>query len=1367
MMFWAFDAPCSRPCLRTPVGQHFGMRLLRSFPVVFALALSVEADAGTALNKEIRSLLTRSCHDCHDAKTQKGELNLERFDTLEKISKEPAIWDNALRQILDGEMPPRKKRQLTPEEKTRLTNWIETTLDNIALANAGDPGPVVLRRLSNREFTYTIHDLTGVASLEPARDLPPDGAAGEGFSNVGAALAMSPGLLTKYLDAAKDIASHAVILPDRIAFSPSDSRADWTHEKLQRIRALHARHSEIGGAAEAYGGVAKGVPERGTIPLEKYLRALKNPRQETLSAPPAPSPKYLATLEAALENDTPSPMLDPIRARWRQAGPDDLASIVKEIEAWQRGLWRFAKIGHIGKRDGPPAWQIPIMPLATTHLIRLKLNPARTDTTLFLAAGNAGDGAHGDIVLWRNPALTLPGGKSIPLTGLDSLNESIAANQESELRKTSAFLDACAEAFATKRSVRDLAEAKKLNPDLAEIWNAFVGLGAAPSMTGSLLAGENLNIGGYAFVRGIGNGLPTMLVNQSDSAVSFSTLTVPSRAVTVHPTPDIDSIVVWRSPFSGRARVRGFVADADNKCGNGVVWRLEFINGAGATRLAAQALSNGGRTEFAPDLELKIQPGDLLKLTIAARDRNHVCDTSQVALTIIETIGEKRAWDLASDVVDRIGEGNPMKDSFGNRGVWSFRKSETVNADKTFAIPGESALGRWRTAVMTGGKTADSTATQTTLLAPALAIDKAVAAEVRRWRGPFGWLNRAPQAASKPTDIEQTAPSNLRFTIPGELLSEGAEFTASVGLHPEKGANGSAQALASLSEPTAPLPLSPGAILPAGPGSGRSWTAEATPVISDRPILVHKGSEAEGRFRQDIAAFQSLFPAALCYNRIIPVDEVVTLTLRHREDHHLRRLMLNDAQAAELDQLWDELQFISRQPLRQLDAFKQLWQFATQDADPSAFEPMRKPIQDAADAFEKRLIEVEPKQIDAALGFAEQAWRRPLEDKERGKLRSLYKTLRMQGLDHENSLRQLLARALVAPAFLYRGEQPPPGKEAAPVGDWELATRLSYFLWSSGPDAELRRLAAAGRLRDPETLTAQTRRMLGDAKIRRLATEFGAQWLQVRDLDTLEEKSERHFPTFAGLRGAMLEEITRFFADLFANDRSVLSLIDSDHTFLNPELAEHYGIDFAGDAWRRIDGQRSRGRGGILGFAGTLARHSGASRTSPILRGNWVSEVLLGDRLPRPPKGVPILPDEAPEGETVRQMIERHSTDPACARCHERIDPLGFALENFDAIGRARSVSDTAVTLSDGVRFDGLNGLSSYILNQRRDDFVLQFCRKLLGYALGRGVQLSDKPLLNEMTARLGKNGFRVQQAVEAIVQSPQFRNVRGRDFAE
>jgi hypothetical protein len=255
------------------------------------------------------------------------------------------------------------------------------------------------------------------------------------------------------------------------------------------------------------------------------------------------------------------------------------------------------------------------------------------------------------------------------------------------------------------------------------------------------------------------------------------------------------------------------------------------------------------------------------------------------------------------------------------------------------------------------------------------------------------------------------------------------------------------------------------------------------------------------------------------------------------------------------------------------------------------------------------------------------------------------------------------------------------------------------------------------------------------------------------------------------VRADLQEEAVLFFSDLFAMDRSVLSLLDADHTFLNAALAAHYGIEFQGTDWQRVEGMRAKGRGGILGFGSTLAKQSGASRTSPILRGNWLSEVVLGEKLPRPPKGVPVLPEEAPQGLTERQLIEKHSTDAACAACHKRIDPFGFALEGFDAVGRSRSKDaaglqiDTRTVLPDGTPIEGLAGLRNALLQNRADAFLRQFCRKLLGYALGRSVQLSDKPLLNAMVEELKTHEYRVSVALEKIVTSPQFREVRGKDF--
>ena len=381
----------------------------------------------------------------------------------------------------------------------------------------------------------------------------------------------------------------------------------------------------------------------------------------------------------------------------------------------------------------------------------------------------------------------------------------------------------------------------------------------------------------------------------------------------------------------------------------------------------------------------------------------------------------------------------------------------------------------------------------------------------------------------------------------------------------------------------------------------------------------------------------------------------------------------------------------------------------------------------------------------------------------------MYRKLREQELPHDEAFRFTLARVFVAPAFLYRLERAPAGTAAAAVSDAELASRLSYFLWSSQPDNELRAVAASGHLHEPDILKAQAKRMLADARTGRLATEFACQWLHIYDFDSHDEKSEQHFPEFAGLRSDMYEESIRFFTDLFQHDGSVLGILDSDHTFLNEKLAKHYGISgVMGPEWRRVEGVKQFSRGGILSLATTLTKQSGASRTSPILRGNWLSEVVLGEKLPKPPKNVPQLPETVPAGLTERQLIERHSLDEACIKCHAKIDPFGFALESFDAIGRFRQQDaaglaiDTKTALPDGTKVDGLVGLRDYLMKTRRDAFLRQFCRKLLGYSLGRGIQLSDEPLLTEMQQQLAKHDYRFSIAVETIVLSPQFRMIRG-----
>ena len=528
---------------------------------------------------------------------------------------------------------------------------------------------------------------------------------------------------------------------------------------------------------------------------------------------------------------------------------------------------------------------------------------------------------------------------------------------------------------------------------------------------------------------------------------------------------------------------------------------------------------------------------------------------------------------------------------------------------------------------------------------------------------------------------------------------------------------------------------------------------------------------------QGYADFRRCFPQFICFPRILPDDEVVCLKMYHREDEPLARLFLDADQKRHLDQLWDEHRFISQQPIAENNYLPQFIGFVTQDQPKELiayFEGQREPFRKRAEEFAKEVEAAVPKQLDALLDFAARAYRRPLQEQEKRELLGLYRTLRGKGLAHEEAFRGVLARVLVSPAFLFRVEQAPPGKAPGPVNDWELATRLSYFLWSSIPDDELRRVAAAGQLRDPNIVAAQARRMLKDDRARALAIEFGTQWIHVRGFDELKEKNEKLFPTFdATLRQAIYEESILFFQDLFQGDRPVTQILDADYTFLNETLAKHYGIPgVTGPQWRRVEGVRKYGRGGVLGLASVQARQSGASRTSPVLRGNWVVETLLGEKLPRPPANVPRLPEEETDGLTMRQQVEKHTRVAACAVCHQRIDPFGFALEKYDPIGRRREkelggAGDRFADQAEGrhrVRRHRWAADVPADEEEGRDrPTVLPAAARVRP---GAGGHPFDELLIDEMVAELNRNDGRVSAAVLAIVRSPQFRMIRGSALA-
>ncbi|MDP1570576.1 MAG: DUF1592 domain-containing protein [Vicinamibacterales bacterium] len=398
--------------------------------------------------------------------------------------------------------------------------------------------------------------------------------------------------------------------------------------------------------------------------------------------------------------------------------------------------------------------------------------------------------------------------------------------------------------------------------------------------------------------------------------------------------------------------------------------------------------------------------------------------------------------------------------------------------------------------------------------------------------------------------------------------------------------------------------------------------------------------------------------------------------------------------------------------------------------------------------------------------LARRAYRRPVTTDDVQTLLAFYDRARSTG-GFETGIQTAIERMLVSFHFLFRVETDPArAADGAPyrLSDLDLASRLSFFLWSSIPDEELLGLAEGGRLRDPAVLEAQVRRLLTDPRSRALVENFGRQWLGLRKAINWAP-DPNVFPEFdENLRRAFLQETALLMEDQLRADRSVLDLLTADYSFLNERLARHYAIDgVRGERYRRVRFDDDT-RGGLLGQGGILMVTSYPDRTAPVLRGMWVLDTLLGMPPPPPPPDIPTLEARAPDGRalSMRAQMEQHRRNPACATCHVRMDPLGFALEHYDAVGRWRAQAegqpvDATAVFADGTPLDGARGLRAFIL-RHEDDYIHTFTAKLLTYALGRHVDYRDQPALRAITRQTAAGGHRWSAIILAIVQSPPFQ---------
>ena len=607
----------------------------------------------------------------------------------------------------------------------------------------------------------------------------------------------------------------------------------------------------------------------------------------------------------------------------------------------------------------------------------------------------------------------------------------------------------------------------------------------------------------------------------------------------------------------------------------------------------------------------------------------------------------------------------------------------------------------------------------------------------------------------------------------------------------------------------------------------------------DPDLMVPAGGRS--RYEAAFARFSSVFPTAFClreHGRFYPITSMDkgrflgagfhNVMGYFRDDTPLIELILDENGKKELDALWDEFDFIADYTVRTYSQFifnggeggglrrnvvdrPSANEFATQPAifrlrdqylakaaagtDPVILQAI-KDYFDLTNAqirwVERARLDAERGHLDALMRFAARAYRRPLAPEEGDEIRAYYRDLReTKGLTHEEAMRGSIASILVSPDFLYRVDLVNPSLGASarsanptaatgyrPLSGYSLASRLSYFLWSSMPDEELLSHAKTGDLGKPAVLAAQVSRMLKDGRARGLATEFGGNWLDFRRFESYNAVDRERFPSFTNeLREAMFEEPIRFITDLIQHDRPVLNLLYGNYTFVNRTLAQHYGMPAASggqDEWFRVNDARAYGRGGLLPMAVFLTQNAPGLRTSPVKRGYWVARRALGEVIPPPPPVVPELPrDESKSDLPVRELLAKHRENALCASCHARFDSFGLAFEGYGPVGERRTKDlagrpvDLHATFPGGDQGTGLDGLQTYIRAHREKDFLNNLCQKTLAYALGRSPMLSDEPLLDAMQAKLAASGYKMSALIETIVISPQFLNRRSPEFSQ
>ena len=1255
-----------------------------------------------SFQQKVQPLLVSHCAKCHGEEPVNNALVLTGFDSEQAILTHPEVFIHVADRIRSGDMPPKEEQPLNLGDQTILLQWIELMLETEAASRAGDPGPVALRRLSNTEYDNAIRDLTGV-DMRPTEvgEFPIDSVGGEGFANVGDAMPVTPELVERYHQAAREIANRAVLLPEGFRFSHSTDRPIWTAEALENLRAFHSRYAGPGGEPPLAEHLAALVHHRDRINKGGAVEITKLASESQLNA------TYLKALWLGLENPDSMPVSVELQdriQRWNQKNADlERLKQKRELAAEKiKSNWEASE----------KSLTVASVPEGKSIPFQNEVSVRRGELLLLTVLPNGNHGADSTLVEW-------------------TIKESGGSQR----------------IWSVSDLIPDLLKGNSWPDHDGAQWSFL-----ETTSTPMFLTNRRDGISGQSVLKSWSLGSePSVFVNVSPEDLQVWT-NLPARSFFVHPGPARPVAVAWTSPVTADLVVSGRVADVHPAGLDGVSFELSHL----AEPELGQALADVGDVSFdLPEAEPHPAPLEFVR----EKWRATKTDLTPLLDAIQKTQGQLFRSNYGKHAVIAVGNGFPAWEELGR--VVAEEPVEGVAREPVFrlvSLPAEpDTYVIWDRLRLEGG--------DGDLLLfsdhPELRAAVEQACGIRFGEHP---LNRpVPQSALVTQageeliiDLSGLPPSLLellrlpRFLRSEVMLDERSPESAEVQAFLIAATGGGGRlaepvAMATQGDTRVAKIVHP-AIASQVARSATEFRKLFPPAVLFEPIIPRDAQGSLFLYHREDTALRELLlndDEILELNRLWSqldfVSEQAFVTPRmyeeilqyYRDPNDGARIMFFYIQLLR-DRIMRERELLAEAKVQSesshLDA---LLEFAR--------KAWRRPVTD-----EEVEVILASYRADRAEGTEHDGAFRAALTRILSSPWFLYRVEQPAKGPHWQpvSASELATRL----SFLLWDSIP----------DEPLSAEAEELHKREVMEAQVRRMLKDDRVRGMALEFGA--RWLGvrdfDTGHGRNLQQFPEFTIELRD--ALAEEPVQFFMDQLSNN--------RPVADLVDSEAIVINQTLAKHYEI-PWEAESRGTSIGpGSEWRRFENASHYSRGGLLGLGAVLAKTAAASRTSPVKRGAWVVE-LLGDRLPPTPPGVPPLPETPPDGLSVREITERHRKDPACANCHLRIDPFGMPLEQFDALGRLRpsvefKPGDIKSVTRDGVEINGFAGLKEYLAVHRRGDVFSSLARKLTGYALGRSVMLSDRELVNQISESIA-SGACWSEVLLMIAQSDQFRSVR------